>query len=80
MSTIQEHLRATLLSLKQISDRLKSLVTNSSTKTDVSNAKGDIITAINNIPEPDLSSLATEENATSNKNAVIASIPTVAQI
>ena len=80
MSTIQENLRATLLSLKQISDRLKSLVTNSSTKTDISNAKGDIITAIGNIPEPDLSSLATEANATANKNAIIAAIPSVANI
>lgn len=74
---ILEQLRVTLLSLKQISDRLKLLVANSSTKTDVSNAKGDIITAINNIPEPDLSSLATEANATANKNAVIAAMPTI---
>lgn len=58
MSNISETLRATLLSLKQISDRVKSLVLTSVTKTEAEGAKQEILGAIGNIPEPDLSSVA----------------------
>lgn len=80
MASIEENLRATLLSLKQISDRVKSLVLTSVTKSEATANKNALLAAIGNIPSPDLSSLATEANATTNKNAVIAAIPSVSSI
>ena len=49
MSTIQENLRTTLLSLKQISDRLKLLNTTSVTKSEALAYKNEIIGALGDI-------------------------------
>lgn len=64
MASIGENLRATLLSLKQISDRVKSLVLTSVTKSEAESAKQEILGAIGNIPEPDLSDVAKESTIT----------------
>jgi hypothetical protein len=61
MASIEENLRATLLSLKQISDRVKSLILTSVTKSEAESAKQEILGAIGNIPEPDLSTIAKED-------------------
>lgn len=71
MSTISEHLRATLLSLKQISDRLKNIGNTGAKEANATANKNAIINAINNI---DLSTVAKESAATANKEAIIAAI------
>ena len=65
MASIAENLRATLLSLKQISDRVKSLILTSVTKSEAESAKQDVLDAIDNIPEPDLSAIAKEATSQS---------------
>ena len=57
MASIAENLRATLLSLKQISDRVKSLILTVVTKIELSIAKQEIIDAIDDI-DIDTSDLA----------------------
>ena len=63
MASIGENLRATFLSLKQISDRVKSLILTSVTKSEAESAKQEILDAIGNIPEPDLSEVAKESTS-----------------
>jgi len=57
MASIAENLRATLLSLKQISDRVKSLILTSVTKSELNSAKQEVIDAIDEI-DIDTSDLA----------------------
>lgn len=71
MSTISDHLRATILSLKQISDRLKNIGNTGAKESNATANKNAIINAINNI---DLSTVAKESAATANKEAIIAAI------
>lgn len=68
MSSIGEQLRATLLSLKQLSDRVKSLITTSVTKSEATADKNEILAAIGNIPAPDMSAIAKQG---SNANATL---------
>lgn len=49
MASIAENLRATLLSLKQISDRVKSLILTSVTKSELNSAKQEVLTAVEDI-------------------------------
>lgn len=59
MASIAENLRATLLSLKQISDRVKSLILTSVTKSELNSAKQEVLDAIDEI-DIDTSDLAKE--------------------
>lgn len=66
MASIAENLRATLLSLKQISDRVKHLILTYVTKTELSTAKQEVIDALKDIDidTTDLAKQGTNAEAT----------------
>lgn len=71
MTSIAENLRVTLLSLKQISDRVKSLILTSVTKSEATAVKQEILGAISNIPAPDLSSVSKESQTKDGNDTAI---------